>query len=101
MTLAGLIASPAAFASMELAKKYECDDCHKMEAKKGVPKKKKEGPAYKEVAEKLKGKPGAEKRLVDSITNGSKGEWGKAKMDGSPEVPAKDVQALAKWILSL
>lgn len=104
VALAACIAAPAAHASWELAKKYECNDCHKLEAVKGAVKKKKEGPAYKEVAAKLKGKPGAEKRLVDSILNGSKtGEWGtKAKMDGgAPDVPAKDAEIMAKWILSL
>jgi len=101
IALAGFISAPPALASMELSNKYECSDCHRLELQKGQMKKKKEGPTYKEVAEKYKGKKGIEKQLAESIHKGSKGKWGKVAMEADPDVPAKDAEAIAKWIMSL
>ena len=100
IALAAFVSAPPALASMELSDKYECSDCHRLELKKGQTKKKKEGPTYREIAEKYKGKKGIEKQLVDSIQKGSKGKWGKAEMDAEPDVPAKDAEAIAKWIMT-
>lgn len=102
MALAGLIFAPPTIASMELSDKYECTDCHRLELKAGQVKKKKEGPTYKEIAKEYKGKPNIEKQLVDSITKGSKGKWGKKpEMDADTDIPPKDAAAIAKWIMSL
>ena len=64
IALAAFVSAPPALASMELSDKYECSDCHRLELKKGQTKKKKEGPTYREIAEKYKGKKGIEKQLV-------------------------------------
>lgn len=102
MAMASLISAPPALASMDLSDKYECTDCHRIDLKPGQTKKKKEGPSYKEIAKEYKGKANAEKQLADNILNGSKGKWGKkSEMDAEPDVPAKDVSAIVKWILSM
>lgn len=79
-----------------LAKKSDCFKCHTIENKK-------DGPAYKEVAKKYRGKPDAEKKLYTHITTGPK-----VKIDGEEEdhqiVKSKkdeDVFNLIRWILSL
>ena len=105
LALAGFVALPA-HASMELSDKYGCGDCHRLEIKPGVQRKKKEGPSYKEIAHKRKGQKGAEKLLVDIIKKGSKGVWSKefgrkSEMDGDDDIPVKDADAIAKWILTL
>lgn len=107
MALAGLISAPPASASMDLSDKYECTDCHKLSVKPGAERKKKEGPSYKEIAQEYKGKPDAVKRLSESITKGTKNVWAKklgkpkTEMEAEEDVPAKDVEAIAKWIMSL
>ena len=98
-------ASPA-IASMELSKKYECTDCHRMEVKAGEDRKKKEGPSYKEIAKEYKGKKGIEKQLLDSIKKGSKDVWAKklgkkTEMEADDDIPVKDAEAIVKWILTL
>ena len=105
IVLMGFISIPA-IASMELSDKYACSDCHRLEAKPGATRQRKEGPSYKEIAEKRKGQKGAEKTLVDIIKNGSKDVWAKklgkkTHMDGDDDIPVKDADAIAKWILSL
>ncbi len=105
IALAAFISVPAV-ASMELSEKYGCSDCHRLEVKPGVERKRKEGPSYKEMAQKRKGEKGAEKFLVDVIKKGSKGVWSKklgkkSEMDGDDDIPVKDADAIAKWILSL
>jgi cytochrome c len=97
--------SPA-IASMELSKKYECTDCHRLDIKAGQERKKKEGPTYKEIAQEYKGKKGADKQLVDNIKNGSKGTWAKklgkkTEMEADADIPVKDAEAIVKWILTL
>jgi len=47
-------------AAKALARQNNCLKCHAVD-------KDKDGPAYKKVAEKYKGKPGAEARLVEHI----------------------------------
>jgi cytochrome c len=102
MALAGLVSAPPALASMDLSDKYECTDCHRLDIKPGQVKKKKEGPAYKEIAKEYKGKANIEKQLADSIIKGSKGKWGKkSEMDAEDKIPPKDVDALVKWIMTL
>lgn len=60
-------------AAEKLAKKSGCNKCHSLSAKK-------EGPPYKETAEKYKGKADAEQTLFTHLTTGPK-----IKVDGSEE----------------
>ena len=89
---AALAFSGAAIASADLAKKNGCAVCHDATAKKM-------GPTWKDVAAKHKGDAGAEQKLVDAITKGSKGVYGKIPMPPQPKA-AGDAAALAKYILS-
>ena len=90
----GLIGSKAAIADEALAKAKMCTGCHAID-KKVV------GPAYKDVAAKYAGKPGAEATLANSIQKGSKDVFGPAAMPPNPAISADDAAKLAKWVLSL
>ncbi|OIQ65433.1 cytochrome c-551 precursor [mine drainage metagenome] len=88
-------AAPDAAAAQDLLKKSGCNKCHSVD-------KKKEGPAFKEVAKKLKGQADAEAKLITHITTGPMVE-----IDGEKEAHAKvktsDVaqqKNLVQWILS-
>jgi cytochrome c len=85
--------------AMALARQNNCLRCHAVD-------KEKDGPAYKKVAEKYKGKPNAEARLIEHITSGEKAKF----PDGHEEEhkivktsPPKDmdqVKNLVGWILA-
>lgn len=82
-------------AAQALAKKSGCLKCHAIDRKK-------DGPAYKEVAAKYKGKADAEEKLLTHLTTTPK-----IKVDGKDElhdaVKTKDqaeLKNLVRWILS-
>ncbi len=93
ITLALLVA-PAAQASEDLAKKYNCLACHQID-KKII------GPAYQEVAAKYKGQADAATTLAAKIKAGGVGVWGQIPMPPNPTVPDADLQALVTWILGM
>jgi cytochrome c len=86
-------------AAKQLARQNNCFKCHAIE-------KDKDGPAYKKVAEKFRGKPDAEEKLIYHITSGEKAKF----PDGHEEEhkivktsPPKDmaqIKNLVDWILS-
>ena len=86
-------------AAKSLARQNNCFKCHSVE-------KDKDGPAYKKVAEKFKGKADAEARLITHVTSGEKAKF----PDGHEEEhkivktsPPKDmaqIKNLVDWILS-
>ena len=86
-------------AAKALARQNKCLNCHSVD-------KDKDGPSYKSVAAKYKGKADAEKRLVEHITSGEKAKF----PDGHEEehkivktTPPKDMEQiknLVGWILS-
>lgn len=99
-TLSMLGASSGAFgvddaAGESLARKSGCFKCHAID-------KKKDGPPYKEIATKWKGKADAEQKLTTHVTTAPK-----VKIDGKEEDheqlktkdPA-DVKNVVQWILS-
>jgi cytochrome c len=105
VAVAALPLSTAAIAADEeaakaLARENNCFKCHAVS-------KDKDGPSYKKVAEKYKGKAEAEKRLIEHITSGEKAKF----PDGHEEEhkivktdPPKDmaqIKNLVQWILSL
>lgn len=82
-------------AAQALAKKSNCTKCHSVD-------KKKEGPPYKETAEKYKGKADAVEKLFTHLTTSPK-----VKVDGNEEehagVKSKDeteIKNLIAYILS-
>ena len=102
--LSALVLSLIAFSSQAavdvaaaeaLAKKSNCLKCHSVD-------KKKDGPAYKEVAAKYKGNPDAEKKLFIHVTTNPT-----VKIDGKEEkhesLKTKDdaeIRNVIGWILS-
>lgn len=86
-------------AAKSLARQNNCFKCHSID-------KDKDGPAYKKVAEKFKGKPEAEAHLITHVTTGEKAKF----PDGHEEehkivktTPPKDmaqIKNLVDWILS-
>ena len=98
LTALGLSGSTLAMdeaAAESLARKSGCFKCHAIE-------KKKDGPPYKEIAGKWKGKADAEQKLTTHVTTAPK-----VKVDGKEEeheqLKSKDpaeVKNVVLWILS-
>ena len=103
-SLAALLAAPQVHAmdaeeALALARQNNCLKCHTIN-------KDDEGPAYKKVAQKYRGKPDAEARLIQHITSGEKAKF----PDGHEEPhkivktsPPKDmaqIRNLVQWILA-
>ena len=95
--LAGTAAAQAVdtAAAEALAKKSGCLKCHSVTQKK-------DGPSYKSVAEKYKGKPDAEQKLYTHLTTHPK-----VKVDGNEEehdsLKTKndaEIRNVVRWILS-
>ena len=102
--VAAFLFSPAAQAvdadaALALARQNNCLKCHAID-------KEKEGPAFKKVAEKYKGKATAEARLVEHITTGEKAKFADGHEEEHKIVktsPPKDmaqVKNLVQWILA-
>ena len=84
-------------AARALARQSNCFKCHAID-------KKKDGPAWKEVSKKFKGKPDAEAKLTKHITSGAKVKLEDGTEDEHPIVKSKDpaaIKNLVDWILSL
>ena len=102
MLAAALLVAPHAQAAdaeaaKTLAKQSNCFKCHATE-------KKKDGPSYKEVAAKYKGKPDAAEKLAFHITSGEKVKFEDGHEEEHAMVKTKDkaqIDNLVEWILSL
>jgi cytochrome c len=81
-------------ASVELAEKHACLNCHQVD-------KKMVGPAFKEIAAKYKTRADANAYLADKLAKGSSGVWGQVPMPGMPQIPAGDVKAILDWMRQL
>lgn len=82
-------------AAQALAKKNNCFKCHAVD-------KKKDGPSYKEIAAKYKGKADAEQKLYTHLTTNPK-----VKVDGKEEEHAAlktkkedEIRNVVRWILT-
>lgn len=86
-------------AAKTLARQNNCFKCHAID-------KDKEGPAYKKVAEKYKGKATAEARLIEHITSGEKAKFPDGHEEEhkivktSPPKDMEQIKNLVQWILS-
>ncbi len=98
----GLTFSIAAMADVDvdaakaLARQNNCFKCHAVE-------KEKDGPSYKKVAEKYKGKDNAEARLIEHITSGEKAKFPDGHEEDHKIIQTKDmaqIKNLVDWILS-
>jgi cytochrome c len=85
---------PAAYASADLTKKYNCVACH---AETG----KKVGPSYQDIAKKYVGQADAADRLAKKIRSGGAGVWGQMPMPPHPQVSEADAKAMATYVLGL
>jgi cytochrome c len=87
-------------AAKALARQNNCFKCHSVD-------KDKDGPAYKKVAEKFRGKPDAEARLINHITSGEKAKFPDGHEEEhkivktSPPKDMEQIKNLVQWILSL
>lgn len=82
-------------AAEKLAKKSGCNKCHSLSAKK-------EGPPYKETAEKYKGKANAEDELFKHLTSNPTVEVdGKKERHDSPKTKDEaQIRNLVRYILT-
>ena len=95
------IASPAwsfdAAAAELQVKNNNCVKCHAVDRKK-------DGPAYRDVAAKLRAEPDAEKKVVFHITSGEKVKLPDGHEERHKKIKSDDeeqVKNVARWILSL
>jgi cytochrome c len=86
-------------AAKELARQNNCFKCHSVS-------KDKDGPAYKKVAEKYKGKADAEAKLIHHITSGEKAKFPDGHEEAhkivktTPEKDMAQIKNLVQWILA-
>jgi len=88
-------AAPDADAAMALARANNCFKCHSVS-------KEKDGPAFKKTAEKYRGKPDAQAKVVHHLTSGEKAKFPDGHLEDHKIVDTKDdaqVRNLADWIL--
>jgi cytochrome c len=93
----GVALAVDATAAQALARQNNCFKCHAVD-------KKKEGPAWKEVAAKLKSDKDAEAKLYTHLTTGPKVKFEDGHQEDHPIIKAKtpeDTKNLVQWILSL
>ncbi len=79
-----------------LARQNNCFKCHAIE-------KKKDGPAFKEVAAKYRGKADAESRLYTHLTTGEKAKFPDGHEEEHKIVKSKDpneIKNLVRWVLA-
>lgn len=85
-------------AAKELARANNCFKCHGVD-------KEKDGPAYKKVAEKYRGKTDAEDKLVIHLTTGKKAKFPDGHEEEHKNIKGKAspeaIKNLVDWILSL
>jgi len=102
-TLATVLFAPAQAAvdveaAKLLARDNNCFKCH------GIAKPK-DGPAYDKVAEKYRGKAGAEEKLIHHVTSGEKVKFADGHEEEHKNISGKAspeaIKNLVEWILSL
>ena len=89
------IAAPDADAAMTLARANNCFKCHSVS-------KDKDGPSFKKTAEKYRGKPNAQSKLVHHLTSGEKAKFPDGHLEDHKIIDTKDdaqVRNLVDWIL--
>jgi len=102
LSIAGLLLAvdaPAldAVSAEALMKDSGCNKCHAID-------KRKDGPAYRDVAAKYSGKPDAETTVMHHVTSGEKVKFDDGHEETHKKVKAKDASEtknLVHWILSL
>ena len=89
-------AAPDADAATTLARANNCFKCHSVS-------KDKDGPSFKKTAEKYRGKPDAQAKLVHHLTSGEKAKFPDGHSEDHKIIDTKDdaqIKNLVDWILS-
>jgi len=101
LVMAGGVVSASAAVDVDAAKalgrQNNCFKCHSVD-------KEKEAPTYKKIAEKYRGKAGAEETLIKHLTTGQKVKFADGHEEEHKVIRTKDageIKNLADWILSL
>lgn len=85
-------------AAKALGRENSCFKCHGVD-------KEKDGPSFKKIAEKYRGKPDAEQKLVHHLTSGEKAKFPDGHEEEhkniSGKASAESIKNLVDWILSL
>lgn len=101
VSVAALLSAPA-FAALDAEsvepymKKAGCFKCHAVD-------KTKKGPSYKKIADKYRGKPDGEAKVIKNITTSPKVKLEDGTEEDHKEVETKDpadLKAIANWVLS-
>lgn len=87
-------ADPQAGAMLELAERSRCFTCHDVDETV-------RGPAWRDVARRYRGDPGAEDRLVRKVYEGGGGVWGDDYMSANKRVGEENIRVLVRWLLAL
>jgi cytochrome c len=88
-------AAPDADAAQSLARANNCFKCHSVS-------KDKDGPSFKKTAEKYRGKPDAQAKLVHHLTSGEKAKFPDGHLEDHKIIDTKDdaqIKNLVDWIL--
>jgi len=83
-------------AAKATGKRNDCFKCHAVD-------KTKKGPSYKKIAEKLKGKPDAEEKILKNLTTGPKVKLEDGTEEDHKIIDTKDkaeIKNLMDWILA-
>ncbi|QRR04078.1 PQQ-dependent sugar dehydrogenase [Dyadobacter sandarakinus] len=80
--------------AQQLYASLDCKSCHTVETKSI-------GPALKMIAERYRDSTGMSARLADKIIRGGSGSWGSYPMPPHADLPRKDAEDIAEYILSL
>ncbi len=84
-------------AAKALGRQNNCFKCHSVD-------KEKEAPTYRKIAEKYRGKAGAEETLIKHLTTGQKVKFADGHEEEHKVIRTKDageIKNLVDWILSL
>jgi cytochrome c len=96
--LAGPVAAaPDADAAQKLIESNKCTKCHDVQRKK-------DGPAYRDVAAKFRGEPDAEVKVTHHVTAGEKVKFPDGHEEKHKKVKVEspaDTENLVRWILGL
>ncbi len=81
-------------AMLELADTSRCLVCH--DVNETV-----RGPAWRDVAQRYRGKPEVEDALVNKVYEGGGGAWGNDTMSANKRAGLDNIRILVRWILAL
>jgi cytochrome c len=89
-----MVSGSSVFANLQLAQVKGCMVCHAMQVKV-------DGPSFKDIAARYRGKKGVEALLVSRILKGGPGVWGSKAMPSSSQVNQAEARVLVNWILTV